>query len=555
MKTKKVISHLTCPEQCHGESSRTIVEGSVGSGALRCTEPAKVSLSKCHQLFLPYILYLFLTFSYCLLPTAFVMLSVVEAFPQGVGINPNGIQADPSAGLDVNYNNKGLLIPRLTTVQRDAISNPALSLMVFNITDTCLQIWMGTYWHSIACDTATAPIQPPVITTHPVVLTICAGANASFNVTATGAGLTYQWQEYISSWNNLSNAGIYSNVTTATMNITGATAGMNGYQYRCIVSGTYPPPATSNAAVLTVADVPVAPTAGTNSPSQTQIVWNWNTVSGATGYKWNTINDYATATDNGAGISYTQTSLTCNTAYTLYVWAYNTCGNSPPVTLSQTTSACSTCGNSFVDVRDGQTYTTVLIGAQCWMKQNLNIGTMVNNAVETTDNGTIEKYCYNNTSSNCTTYGGLYQWAEMVQYYNGASNTASWSSAPTGPLQGICPAGWHLPTDAEWTTLMNLLGGSAVAGGEIKETGLTHWNSPNTGATNSSGFTAFGGGFRYANPSFGFSNLKGTANFWSCSEGSVPGQAWNYIPSYNWAGINIYDSQKALGYTVRCIKD
>lgn len=84
---------------------------------------------------------------------------------------------------------------------------------------------------------------------------------------------------------------------------------------------------------------PAATTAGTHTPSPTQIVWNWNTVSGAS-YKYNTVNDYGSATDNGSSTTYTQTSLTCNTSYNLYVWTYNSCGNSSSVTLTQTTSVC-----------------------------------------------------------------------------------------------------------------------------------------------------------------------------------------------------------------------
>ena len=81
---------------------------------------------------------------------------------------------------------------------------------------------------------------------------------------------------------------------------------------------------------------PATPTTGTHVPGITQIVWNWNTVSGATGYKWSVTNDFATATDMGTSITKTETGLTCNTLYTRYVWAYSACGNSTPVTLTQT---------------------------------------------------------------------------------------------------------------------------------------------------------------------------------------------------------------------------
>src|ERR1035437_4695141 len=100
----------------------------------------------------------------------------------------------------------------------------------------------------------------------------------------------------------------------------------------------------------------------------------------------------------------------------------------------------------------GKIYNTVAIGDQCWLKENLDVGTRINGSLEQTNNSTIEKYCYNDDPANCTTNGGLYQWAEAVQYMNGATNTSSPSPAFTGNIQGICPTGWHLPTNAEYST-------------------------------------------------------------------------------------------------------
>ena len=145
------------------------------------------------------------------------------------------------------------------------------------------------------------------------------------------------------------------------------------------------------------------------------------------------------------------------------------------------------CGNTLVDSRDNQTYTTLQIGTQCWMAENLNIGTLINSNNDQTNNSIIEKYCYDNSTTNCSTYGGLYQWDEMMQYKT------------TEGVQGICPVNWHIPTDAEWTGLTDFLGGESVAGGKMKTTGTIEagtglWLSPNTGATNSSGFAALPGG-------------------------------------------------------------
>ena len=100
-----------------------------------------------------------------------------------------------------------------------------------------------------------------------------------------------------------------------------------------------------------------------------------------------------------------------------------------------------TCGTSTVDY-EGQTYSTVQIDTQCWFAENLNVGTMlVSGSTNPTDNGTIEKWCYNNSTTNCTNEGGLYNWDEMMDY------------TTTEEAQGICPSGWHIPTHTEMTDM------------------------------------------------------------------------------------------------------
>ena len=108
---------------------------------------------------------------------------------------------------------------------------------------------------------------------------------------------------------------------------------------------------------------------------------------------------------------------------------------------------------------DNNSYSIVQIGTQVWMAENMNVGVRVGSSQLQTNNGIIEKYCYNDSTENCTKYGGLYQWDEMMQYVT------------TQGSQGICPAGWHLPTDEEWTTLTTYLGNEDVAGGKMKSTG------------------------------------------------------------------------------------
>ena len=212
------------------------------------------------------------------------------------------------------------------------------------------------------------------------------------------------------------------------------------------------------------------------------------------------------------------------------------------------------CGNQLTDSRDSKSYTTVQIGTQCWMAENLNIGTMINGSINQTQNSPteiIEKYCYDDNTSNCDTYGGLYQWDEMMQYVS------------TEGTQGICPTGWHLPDDEEWKTMEMELGMSQSEaddtgwrgndeGGKMKETGTTHWASPNTGATNTSGFTGLPGGDRkYVGGSFG--ELATSALFWLSSENGST--AWGRSLSNSYKQVYRLGFKQTYGFSVRCVRD
>jgi len=203
-------------------------------------------------------------------------------------------------------------------------------------------------------------------------------------------------------------------------------------------------------------------------------------------------------------------------------------------------SSAFTCDDPFTDLRDGQVYTTVQIGNQCWMAENLNIGILIGGYQNMMDDGVIEKYCYANGYIHCDEYGGLYQWNEMMQY------------TTTQGLQGICPADWHLPTDGEWTTVTDFLGGEIVAGGKMKETGTTHWIYPNTAATNESGFTALPGGMRTIIGIYVGIGHSGT--WWSSTE--IPSlEAWSREMFSDGGHVYRYHRSKNIGYSVRCIRD
>jgi uncharacterized protein (TIGR02145 family) len=292
---------------------------------------------------------------------------------------------------------------------------------------------------------------------------------------------------------------------------------------------------------------PASPTQGTHVPSATQIIWNWNTVDGATGYKWNITNNYNTATDLGNITTYNESGLGCNTEYTRYIWAYSSTCNSDPSSLVSTTSACGgTCPDIPSVTYSGQTYNTVQIGTQCWLRESLNVGVQINGTANQTDDGIIQKYCYADVSANCEIYGGLYQWNETMAYLT------------TPGSQGICPSGWHVPTDAEWCTLSTFLdatvncssiGGSGTnAGYEMKS--AIGWDTGGNGS-NSSGFTALPSGVRYSN----YYDGKGWASDMWTSTSTSPGAYYRVIGLGSEIGRYNSDLEDGHGFAVRCVKN
>ena len=191
---------------------------------------------------------------------------------------------------------------------------------------------------------------------------------------------------------------------------------------------------------------------------------------------------------------------------------------------------------------DGNVYKTVTIGKQIWMAENLkttkfNDGTSIPLVRENSawKDMNSPSFCWynNDATTNKNNYGALYNWYTV--------NTNK-----------LCPSGWHVPSDAEWTTLRTYLGGDSVAGGKLKETGTTHWKSPNTGATNASGFTALPSGRRTNLGSFGDDGYYG--NWWSATEVDST-NAWYYF--LNFPSSIIYRGVyfKTDGLSVRCLKD
>ena len=447
-----------------------------------------------------------------------------------------------SASLEVKSTSTGVLLPRMTLDQRNAIASPAEGLMVFCTdcgTKGSLSVYSGGSWNTFS--PCTSPVPAPT-------------ANA-----VTPGQIIWKWNAAAGAtgykWGTTTSYSAAIDMAAATSKTeTGISCDSTYARYLWSYNSCGVSEITTLAQAIS-GTAPATPTTAANVATQTSIVWKWHPVAGATGYKWGMANDFALATDMGADTTKTETGDTCGTAYTRYVWAYNGCGFSAPVTLAQSTLACWICGQPITDSRDAQAYNTVMIGTQCWFKQNLNIGTMINNAVNQTNNGIIEKYCYGDNAANCAIYGGLYQWDEFMNY------TTSSNANPSG-RQGICPTGWHIPSDAEWCQLETYLDATVNctatgwrgtdAGGKMKEAGTSHWTSPNTGATNSSGFTALPGGYR--NVGGGFYDLSNDTNLWSAAESSAT-EAWRRSLNYSTAQVYRNYGNKAYGFSGRCCKD
>ncbi|MFM9053055.1 MAG: FISUMP domain-containing protein, partial [Bacteroidota bacterium] len=277
----------------------------------------------------------------------------------------------------------------------------------------------------------------------------------------------------------------------------------------------------------------------------------------ARGVAYGTAHNPTTAnsiTSDGTGtgaFTSTLSGLTSSTLYYVRAYATNAVGTAYGNEESFTTLApprpCPGAP-SLTDI-DGKTYNTVQIGTQCWTQSNLKVskyrnGNSISNITDQsawsqTNTSNTGAWCnYNNSSANNTLYGKLYNWYAV------------------NDSRGLCPTGWHVPLDAEWTTLTDFLGGESVAGGKMKSTATQPaaggWDSPNTGATDSSGFTGLPGGYRDSDG--GFNVLGSYGNWWS-SSGAGSGVAWDRRLGHDGAGAFRGIFINRVGISVRCAKD
>ena len=186
-------------------------------------------------------------------------------------------------------------------------------------------------------------------------------------------------------------------------------------------------------------------------------------------------------------------------------------------------TSCAQETGTFTDSRDGKVYKTVKIGKQVWMAENLAYQPASGNY-----------WAYHNNAENIALYGYLYDWQTALN---------------------VCPTGWHLPTDAEWSKLTDYLGGEDAAVGKLKATGTIKagtglWSAPNTNATNETGFAALPGGYRNSGGTFSAIGLSG--NWWSATE---DGNAWIRTIYYTDSPVERILGSKEDGFSVRCLRD
>jgi uncharacterized protein (TIGR02145 family) len=253
--------------------------------------------------------------------------------------------------------------------------------------------------------------------------------------------------------------------------------------------------------------------------------------------------DLVTKTTDGYGTGSFISSITgISAGTTYYLRAYAT--NSQGTAYGNEDRFRTYNADAIQDV-EGNWYNIVTIGSQVWMAENLRTtmysdGTSIPLVTDNTEWAALTQpgYCWynNNEATYKDSYGALYNWYAVDAESNGGKN--------------VCPAGWQVPTDAEWTILTTYVGGESVAGGMLKETGTTHWTSPNTGATDQFGFTALPSGLREYNGTFGF--IGGYGAWWSST---VYADAYGRQMNYNASYVVRFSNSKRYGLSVRCLKE
>ena len=414
----------------------------------------------------------------------------------------------------------------------------------------------GTAYGSVATFTTLALPLPEVTTTaitNITASTATSGGNVTSDgglaVTARGVCWSTAATPTIANNKTVDGLSVGSFISSLTGLTTGTTYNVRAYAtsaagtgYGAVVSFTTPqiPTVTTTA----IASILVASASGGGN-----VTFAGGVSVTARGICWGTsasptTNDSKTTDGTGGGVfSSSLTSLLANTKYYVRAYATNIVGTAYGNEVSFTTFA--------VIDHDGNRYHSVVIGTREWMKENLitttySDGTAIPNVTDVTAWFTLSTgaySAYDNSASNVTLYGRLYNWYAVTDAHH------------------LCPTGWHAPDDSEWDALANQLGGASVAGGKLKATGTNQagtglWDNPNTGATNETGFSGLPGGSigdtAGGAPSH-FTDLRGRGHWWSTT-GTSSFANWRYLSS-NDSNLGSAGNYSQNGKSVRCIKD
>lgn len=338
-----------------------------------------------------------------------------------------------------------------------------------------------------------------------------------------------------------------SNINATINDLFGGTT----YHYRIVATNSLGTTYSNDTSFTTLGQVPKAVTFSVNNIQSTSAtlkgIVNANLLETTVSFEYGITESYGNSIPANQNIVTGNSDLSVNanidalqigTAYHYRIVASNYLGITYGNDMMFTTH--------MVDI-EGNVYPTISIGDQVWLGTNLKVtkyndGSQISNVTDNTAWAglTSGAYCwYNNSANNKGTYGALYNWYVVNE------------------IKNVCPTGWHIPIDAEWTTLESNLGGSNIAGGKIKSTGTIQggtglWFSPNTGATNESGFTGLPGGARF--PNSDFINLTYSGAWWSSTEGTTTSA---YERDTNTSSTNLYrnDADKKFGFSIRCLKD
>lgn len=457
---------------------------------------------------------------------SFLFLTISFAMhSQGVTIAVDAVSPDVSAILDIRSDSQGLLLPRMTSLERDAIVNPAESLLIFNTDTKCFETFVYGTWQSFWCATA-----PCYASTGPDgisgITEICSAGNTDLTVNGGTLGTGAVWRWYtVSCGGTPEGSGLTINVSPL-VNTT--------YYVRAEGDCDTTVCASVTVSIISTPDAPVADAA--SDLGDTYFTANWQVAAGATSYflEVSTINDFSNivySSNVGNVLLKAVTGMDCATTYYYRVRAVNSCdesSNSSTITVVTDGCGCTPipCPGTPTVSYFGYTYNTVLIGSQCWMVENLRTtqyrnSTTINNAETTalwSAAGTDGRYCSAGGSGD-----GLF-----YNYYAATSTN------------NLCPTGWRTPTQTDFSTLMASVPDAASI---MSDTWV---------GTNSCGWTGLNGGYRagsgtYYDPQHGFWWTSTNYN----STSAIDFRLYNNL-SYQ---INTFGTPKVTGQYVRCIKE